>query len=59
MVMANMEYWHSSAVVLEIIPARRNLALVQADTFVYNFPNGHRCKKYSIAVRSDESSILD
>lgn len=57
MVMANMEYWHSSQVALEIIPIRRNLALVQADT--YNFPNGHRYKKYSIVDRRDESSIFD
>jgi len=59
MVMANTDYWHSSQVALEIIPIRRNLALIQADTFIYSFPNGHCHKKYSIVVRSDESSVLD
>lgn len=46
--MANTDYWHSSQVALEIIPIRRNLALIQADTLVYNFPNGHRDKNYLI-----------
>lgn len=32
MVMVNMDYWHSSQVALEIIPIRRNLALIQANT---------------------------
>lgn len=57
MVMANMDYWHSLQVALEIIPIRWNLALIQADTFVYNFSNRH--KKYSIVVRRDESSVLN
>lgn len=34
--MANTDYWHSSQVALEIIPIRRNLALIQAGTFVYS-----------------------
>lgn len=59
MVMANTDYWHSLQVALEIIPIRRNLALIQTDTFAYNFPNGHRHKNYSIVVRSDKSSVLD
>jgi len=59
MIMANTNYWHSLQVVLEIIPIRRNLALSQAHIRIYNVLNGHCHKKYSIVVRSDESSVLD
>lgn len=50
--MANTDYWHSSQVVLQIIPIRRNLAFIQADTLAYSFLNGQCNKKYSITVRT-------
>lgn len=44
--MVNTDYWHSLQVALEIIPTRRNLALIQADTEPhYSALNGQRKRR--------------